>query len=80
MTELIEREAPWRNLEQVKYRTFHWIDWYNRKRLMGSLGDIRPNELGQAHYARKNGQAIAAMTRTKQSPEEPGRFSRGDDD
>ena len=59
-TELIKREAPWRSLEQVEYRTFHWVDWYNRKRLMEPLGDIPPIEFEWAYYARKNGQAIAA--------------------
>ena len=59
-TELIEREAPWRNLERVEYRTFHWVDWYNRNRLMKPLGDFPPTEFEQAYYAQQDRQAIAA--------------------
>ena len=59
-TELIEREGPWRNLEQVEYRTFQWVDWYNHRRLMEALGNVPPIEFEQAYYAQRNRQAIAA--------------------
>jgi transposase InsO family protein len=60
VVDLIEREGPWRNLEQVEYRTFQWVGWYNQRRLMEPLGDIPPIEFEQAYHAQGNGQAIAA--------------------
>ena len=32
--------GPWRSLDQVELATAEWVDWYDRQRLHGVLGDI----------------------------------------
>jgi putative transposase len=43
-TELIRHRGPWRSLDQVELATAEWVDWYNRRRLHGALGDVPPAE------------------------------------
>ncbi len=43
-TEVIRRNGPWRNLEEVEFATLEWIDWFNNRRLFGPIGDIPPAE------------------------------------
>ncbi len=52
-TEVIRRQGPWRNLEQVEFATLTWVDWFNNRRLLGSIGDIPPVELEQLYYESK---------------------------
>jgi putative transposase len=49
-TELIRRRGPWRTVEHVEAATLHWVDWFNRHRLLEVNGDLPPIELEQAHY------------------------------
>jgi putative transposase len=49
-TELIRRRGPWRTVEHVEAATLHWVDWFNRHRLLETNGDLPPIELEQAHY------------------------------
>ncbi|MEA2510020.1 MAG: putative transposase [Actinomycetota bacterium] len=39
-TELIRRRGPWRTPEQVELATMEWVDWFNNRRLHGSIGHI----------------------------------------
>ena len=50
-TELIRRKGPWRSLDAVELATLEWVDWYNNRRLHGSIGMVPPIEYEQAHYA-----------------------------
>lgn len=38
---MIHRRS-WPSLEAVALATLDWVDWLNRKRLLGSIGDIPP--------------------------------------
>jgi putative transposase len=49
-TELIRRRGPWRTVEHVEAATLHWVDWFNRHRLLETNGDLPPLELEQAYY------------------------------
>ena len=49
-TEVIRRQGPWRNIDQVEFATLAWVDWFNNRRLLGSIGDIPPVELEQLYY------------------------------
>src|SRR6476646_9653876 len=49
-TELIRRRGPWRTVEHVEAATLHWVDWFNRHRLLETNGDLPPIELEQAYY------------------------------
>ncbi len=48
-TEVIRRQGPWRSLEQVEFATLAWVDWFNNRRLLGSIGDIPPVECERAY-------------------------------
>ena len=52
-TELIRRNGPWRNIEEVEFATLEWVDWFNNRRLLSSIGDVPPAELEAAYYERK---------------------------
>ncbi|OFW67836.1 MAG: hypothetical protein A2V52_02845 [Actinobacteria bacterium RBG_19FT_COMBO_54_7] len=58
-TELIRNRGPWRNLDEVEYATLEWIDWFNYRRLLESIGNIPPAEF-EADYWRKEGQGKTA--------------------
>jgi putative transposase len=47
----IFHSGPYETLADVEYATAGWTDWYNHRRLHGSLGMIPPIEYEQAHYA-----------------------------
>jgi putative transposase len=49
-TELIHRRGPWRRFEDVEIATLEWIDWWNRRRIHSSIGDVPPAEF-EAAYA-----------------------------
>ena len=58
-TEVIRRRGPWRHLEAVEFATLEWVDWFNNRRLLTSIGDVPPAEYEQ-HYYRAH-EAPAAM-------------------
>jgi len=49
--EVIHRRGPWRTLEAVEYATLEWVDWFNNRRLLSSIGDIPPAEAEAAFDA-----------------------------
>lgn len=58
--EVIHRCAPWRPFEAVKFATLEWVDWFNNRRLLESIGNIRPAEAEEHHYARMDQFLMAA--------------------
>ena len=48
--EVIRRNGPWRGLEDVEFATLEWVDWFNHRRLLGSIGDIPPAEFEALYY------------------------------
>jgi transposase InsO family protein len=57
--ELIHRQS-WKSREAVEIATLKWVNWYNHKRLFGSIGYIPPAEAEANFYQHQTGQAIAA--------------------
>ena len=49
-SELIDRQS-WRSTEEVEIATLEYIDWFNHRRLHGSIGDVPPAEFEAAYYA-----------------------------
>lgn len=47
-------QGPYRTLADVEYATAGWVDWYNNRRLHGTLGMTTPAEYEAAHYAALN--------------------------
>jgi putative transposase len=55
-TEVIHHQGPWRSLAAVEVATMNWVDWYNNRRLLGSIGNIPPAEAATNYHA-----ALVAM-------------------
>ena len=53
-TEVIRHQGPWHGVDHVEHATAEWVDWYNQRRLHGTLGMISPTEFETAHYATLN--------------------------
>ena len=44
-------DGPYKTVADVEYATAGWVDWYNNRRLHGSIGMVPPVEHEQAQYA-----------------------------
>jgi len=59
-TEIIRQQGPWKNVEDVEFATLNWVDWFNNKRLLESIGDIPPAEKEIEYYQQLEESAMAA--------------------
>ncbi|MCB0913830.1 MAG: IS3 family transposase, partial [Propionibacteriaceae bacterium] len=50
-TELIRRQGPWRDVDQVELATAEWVEWFNTERPHNELDDFTPAEVERLHYA-----------------------------
>ena len=73
-TEVIRRRGPWRGLEDVEFATLEWVHWYNTQR--GADRKCRPRRVRDELLSVAGRLARDGETQLKQSPENPGRFSR----
>ena len=48
--EVIHKDGPWRNLDDVEHATLTWVDWFNHRRLLQPLGDRPPAEFEMLYY------------------------------
>ena len=48
-TEIIRRCGPWRNIDQVEKAVLEWVDWFNNRRLLSTIGYRPPAEV-EAEY------------------------------
>ena len=55
-TEVIRRNGPWRNLEEVEFATLEWVDWFNNRRLFGPIGHMPPTEFEALYDGTREGQ------------------------
>ena len=58
--ELINRQGPWRSVEQVELETAAWVHWWNTSRLHGACGDVPPAEFEAAYHQRLEATTLAA--------------------
>ena len=49
-TEVIKQLGPWKSLTAVEWETLRWVDWYNNRRLLSSIGYIPPAEAERRHH------------------------------
>ena len=49
-TEMIRRNGPWRNLEDVEFATLEWVWWFNHHRLLEPIGYVPPVEREKEYY------------------------------
>lgn len=47
-------DGPYKTPADVEYAAAGWVDWYNHRRLHGSLGMLTPTEFEQDYYAAHN--------------------------
>jgi transposase InsO family protein len=59
-TEVIRQRGPWRNLEAVEFAVLEWVEWFNNRRLLESIGNVPPAELEATYYDQSTGSAMAA--------------------
>jgi transposase InsO family protein len=59
-TEVIRRRGPWRGIDAVEYATLEWVDWFNKRRLLGPIGYVPPAEFEEQWYEAQQGQAKVA--------------------
>jgi putative transposase len=57
--ELIRNQGPWRGLDDVEYATAEYVDWFNHRRLHGSLGKVPPAEYETIHTGHQDAAATA---------------------
>ena len=48
--EVINRRGPWRSIEAVEFATLEWVDWFNNRHLLLSIGYIPPAEAEANYY------------------------------
>lgn len=53
-TELVHRQGPWRNMQDLEMATLGWVDWFNNRRLLGPIGNIPPAEAEENFYAQRD--------------------------
>ncbi|SFJ34454.1 integrase core domain-containing protein, partial [Aerobium aerolatum] len=58
--EVIHRRGPWRGFEAVEFATLEWVDWFNNRRLLETIGNIPPAEAEQRYYAMLDAPDMAA--------------------
>jgi putative transposase len=54
-SELIRRHGPWTGLDDIEIATLEWVDWWNHRRLLGSIGHIPPAEAEATYYDQHEG-------------------------
>jgi transposase InsO family protein len=59
-TEVIHRRGPWRSFETVEFATLEWVDWFNNRRLLETIGNVPPAEAEIAYYAQLEVMPMAA--------------------
>jgi putative transposase len=58
--EVIRKNGPWKNLDEVEFATLEWVAWFKHRRLHSSIGDVPPAEFEAMYYAAKEGPAKEA--------------------
>jgi transposase InsO family protein len=58
--EVIYRRGPWKSMEAVEFATLEWVDWFNNRRLLSSIGNVPPAEAEAEYYASMEELKIAA--------------------
>jgi transposase InsO family protein len=59
-TEVIPARGPWRTLDAVEYAALEWVDWFNHRRLLESIGHVPPAEYVWDYHRLDEAQTMAA--------------------
>lgn len=58
-TGVIRCRGPWRHVEAVEFATLEWVDWFNNRRLLETIGNVPAAEYEQAYYRSQETHAMA---------------------
>ena len=56
-SEVIHKDGPWKSMDSVERATLTWVDWFNHKRILESIGDLPPAEYEMLYYENESSQA-----------------------
>ena len=56
----IFHDGPYKTIADVEFATAGWVDWYNHRRLHGSLGMVSPDEFEAAYYETSHQSSLPA--------------------
>ncbi len=59
-TEVIRQRGPWRNIEAVEFAVLEWVEGFNHRRLLESIGDVPPAEKEAEYYRQLEESAMVA--------------------
>jgi transposase InsO family protein len=59
-TEVIYRRRSWGSHSEVELATLEWVDWFNNRRLLGSIADTPPVEAESMLWEKMNPPEMAA--------------------
>ena len=60
-TEVIRKDGPWKNIDDVESATLEWADWSNHRRLLSSIGDIPPAEFEERYWMEKEREGTVGL-------------------
>ena len=49
-SEVIDKNGPWRGVDDVERATLTWVEWFNDRRLLQPMGDRPPAEYERLYY------------------------------
>lgn len=58
--EVLHWKGLWKNLEDVEFATLEWLDWFNIRRLLSSIGNILPAEAAARFHQAVRETSLAA--------------------
>ncbi len=61
-TEVIRRRGPWKNIDDVEFATLEWIDRFNNRRLLESIGVIPPAEYEMLYWTESGSTDTVGLT------------------
>ena len=73
-TELIRRQGPWRDVDQVELATAEWVEWFNTERPHNELDDFTPEEVERPLRSQTR-PAKSRLIQHVRPPDSPGRLT-----
>lgn len=57
--EVIHKDGPWKGLDDVERATLTWVEWFNNRRILSSIGDVPPKEFEEMYYQQTGSAKVA---------------------
>ena len=57
--EVIHKLGPWQSMDKVEHATLTWVDWFNNRRILQSIGDRPPAEYELMYYQQAESVKVA---------------------